>query len=98
MSTTSWPTRSAIASALKPSSMQAPLCSALRGICYISPVSSKPSRYRQSANDGTAKAYYSVYPVVPPKVEYSLTEAGRELLPILDALNSWANKYTQAPE
>ncbi len=39
-----------------------------------------------------------VYPVVPPKVEYSLTEAGREFLPILDALNSWADKYTQAPE
>ncbi len=39
-----------------------------------------------------------VYPVVPPKVEYSLTEAGKEFLPILDALNSWADKYTQAPE
>ncbi|WP_321974240.1 helix-turn-helix domain-containing protein [Paratractidigestivibacter sp.] len=39
-----------------------------------------------------------VYPVVPPKVEYSLTEAGRELLPIFHELNSWADKYTQAPE
>lgn len=35
-----------------------------------------------------------VYPVVPPKVEYSLTEMGREFLPILNAINIWAEKYT----
>ena len=35
-----------------------------------------------------------VYPVVPPKVEYSLTEMGREFLPILNAINAWAEKYT----
>lgn len=35
-----------------------------------------------------------VYPVVPPKVEYSLTEMGEDFLPILDSLNEWAEKYT----
>ena len=35
-----------------------------------------------------------VYPVVPPKVEYSLTEMGNEFLPILNAINNWAEKYT----
>ena len=30
------------------------------------------------------------YPAVPPKVEYSLTDRGRSLLPHLDALISWA--------
>lgn len=35
-----------------------------------------------------------VYPVVPPKVEYSLTEMGKDFLPILDSLNEWAKKYT----
>ena len=35
-----------------------------------------------------------VYPVVPPKVEYSLTEMGKDFLPILDSLNDWAEKYT----
>ena len=35
-----------------------------------------------------------VYPVVPPKVEYSLTNMGHDFLPILDSLNEWAKKYT----
>ena len=30
-----------------------------------------------------------VYPVVPPKVEYSLTEKGQELIPILESLVKW---------
>lgn len=30
-----------------------------------------------------------VYPVVPPKVEYSLTEKGASLQPILEAMYSW---------
>lgn len=35
-----------------------------------------------------------VYPVVPPKVEYSLTEMGMAFLPILKEINEWAEKYT----
>ena len=34
-----------------------------------------------------------VYPVVPPKVEYSLTEKGRSLMPILDALCEWGSEH-----
>lgn len=34
-----------------------------------------------------------VYPVVPPKVEYSLTDLGWTLKPILDSLSSWGNFY-----
>ena len=36
-----------------------------------------------------------VYPVVPPKVEYSLTEMGKDFLPILDSISRWADKYTK---
>jgi len=34
-----------------------------------------------------------VYPVVPPKVEYSLTKEGKSLLPILDELQAWGVDY-----
>lgn len=36
-----------------------------------------------------------VYPVVPPKVEYSLTEQGETLMPILDSMYEWGKKYNQ---
>ncbi|WP_130735450.1 helix-turn-helix domain-containing protein [Flavobacterium sp. J27] len=29
------------------------------------------------------------YPVIPPKVEYSLTEKGKSLAPLLKAIKSW---------
>lgn len=35
----------------------------------------------------------TVYPVVPPKTEYSLTEFGKTLTPILDALCDWGDDY-----
>ena len=31
------------------------------------------------------------YPQLPPKVEYSLTEIGRSLLPVIDAMNLWGD-------
>ena len=34
-----------------------------------------------------------VYAVIPPKVEYSLTDTGRSLLPILVAMRDWGASY-----
>ncbi len=34
-----------------------------------------------------------VYPVVPPKVEYSLTAKGKSLIPILLEMRKWGEKY-----
>lgn len=34
-----------------------------------------------------------VYPVVPPKVEYSLTETGWSLKPVLEQLCDWGTEY-----
>jgi len=34
-----------------------------------------------------------VYPEVPPKVEYSLSETGRSLAPVLLALKTWGEQH-----
>lgn len=34
-----------------------------------------------------------VYPVVPPRVEYSLTELGKSLMPVLTTMRDWGAQY-----
>jgi len=36
-----------------------------------------------------------VYPIVPPKVEYSITERGKKLIPIFDQLILWGNNVAK---
>ncbi|MGL5563082.1 MAG: winged helix-turn-helix transcriptional regulator [Tannerellaceae bacterium] len=38
----------------------------------------------------------TVYPEVPPRVEYSLSEAGKTLLPHIQALVGWALQHKEA--
>lgn len=37
-----------------------------------------------------------VFPVIPPKVEYSLTELGRSLMPVLFAMRDWGANYLRS--
>ena len=37
----------------------------------------------------------TVYPVVPPKVEYSLSELGQSIKPILTAIYRWGSDYAK---
>ena len=39
--------------------------------------------------------FREVYREVPPRVEYSLTERGRTLQPLLLQMDSWAKEYTR---
>lgn len=37
-----------------------------------------------------------VYPVVPPRVEYSLTELGRSFIPVMQGIRGWGEEYLAA--
>lgn len=39
-----------------------------------------------------------VYPVVPPKVEYSLTALGKSLMPVLVAMRDWGADYLRSKD
>ena len=39
-----------------------------------------------------------VFPVVPPKVEYSLTDLGKSLMPLLVAMRDWGTTYLRAKD
>ena len=49
------------------------------------------SNLRQLEADGLV--HREVYAEVPPRVEYSLTSAGRSLSAVIDALREWGEHY-----
>ena len=49
------------------------------------------NQLRELEADGLIRR--TVYPEVPPKVEYSLTARGRSLEPVIAALKSWADAH-----
>ena len=51
------------------------------------------NNFRQMEASGLVKR--KVYPEVPPRVEYSLTETGLSLKPILDSMVTWGNAYRE---
>lgn len=48
---------------------------------------------REMERDGLISR--KVYPVIPPKVEYTLTKTGVSLKPILDEMLNWGLKYSE---
>ncbi|MDE6591917.1 MAG: winged helix-turn-helix transcriptional regulator [Oscillospiraceae bacterium] len=59
---------------------------------YIGGISYKTlsSSLKELETDGLV--HREEYPQIPPKVEYSLTERGRSLIPILDGMCEWGHK------
>lgn len=63
-----------------------------KSICTISQkVLTQQLRSMEEDNLVTRK----VYAEVPPKVEYSLTDTGRSLKPIIDSMAAWGKKYKE---
>lgn len=59
---------------------------------YIGGISYKTlsSTLKELERDGLV--HREEYPQIPPKVEYSLTERGKSLMPILDMMCDWGDK------
>ena len=54
------------------------------------------TKLREMEASGLVKR--KVYPEIPPRVEYSLTETGLSLKPILDSMVIWGNNYREKIE
>jgi DNA-binding HxlR family transcriptional regulator len=48
------------------------------------------SQLRELESDGIVER--KIYPEIPPRVEYFLTEKGRSLLPIIEAMKNWGDE------
>lgn len=43
--------------------------------------------------EAQALIHREVFPIIPPKVEYSLTELGKSLMPVLTAMRDWGADF-----
>lgn len=59
----------------------------------LSPITQKmlTQQLREMESDGLVSR--KVYPVVPPKVEYSLTDLGKSLEPVIEKMKQWGEEF-----
>jgi DNA-binding HxlR family transcriptional regulator len=77
----------------------------IRLLWFISQGHKRPSELQRKIPDASKRVLHMqlreleeheliskiIYPVVPPKVEYSLTEFGKTLLPVITDLGTWGD-------
>ena len=59
-------------------------------------VSQKVLTVQLRAMESSGLVHREVYAEVPPRVEYSLTELGKSLKPILDSMWAWGEEYKRS--
>ena len=59
---------------------------------YIGEISFKTLSSTLKELEADQLVHRKEYPQIPPKVEYSLTERGKSLIPILDGMCEWGDK------
>ena len=78
----------------------------IRLLWFINEGNKRPSELQRKIPDATRRVLNiqlkeledheliakKIYPVVPPKVEYSLTDFGKSLIPVLSALGQWGDE------
>ena len=62
---------------------------------YIENISYKTLSANLKELEADGLVHREEFPQIPPKVEYSLTERGRSLIPILDAMCEWGDRHRQ---
>lgn len=67
----------------RPSDMQRAVSTATRRVLNL--------QLRELEFHGIVKRV--IYPELPPKVEYYLTEFGESMLPVVEAMENWGNGY-----
>ena len=60
---------------------------------YIGGISYKTLSATLKELEADQRVHREEYPQIPPKVEYSLTERGKSLIPILDNLCQWGDDH-----
>lgn len=63
---------------------------------YIGGISFKTLSLTLKELEAGQLVHRTEYPQIPPKVEYSLTERGKTLIPILDAMCEWGEERRNA--
>ncbi|MDE6594446.1 MAG: helix-turn-helix transcriptional regulator [Oscillospiraceae bacterium] len=62
---------------------------------YIGGISYKTLSVTLKELEADGLVHREEYPQIPPKVEYSLTERGKSLIPILDMMCDWGAQHRQ---